>query len=95
MDDIGHKLCSHLRPLYEAELSQANAVLRVDEPAGSRCPLAVVFKEPLHREVVENSVAIAPVVRWVESGDRHYEAEGTAGYLCEESRQYVYGPSDK
>ena len=92
MDDISRKLCSHLRPLYEAELGQANAVERVDEPAGSRCPLAVVFQEPLHREILENAIVLTPVVRWVESGDKHYEARGTAGYLCEESRQYVYGP---
>ena len=86
------ELCEHLRPVVELELKLGNTIKRVDAPAGTRCPLAVVFVKPLHRSEIDRGVAPAEPVIWHESSDPHYEIGGTAGYFCEEVRHFVYGP---
>ena len=84
------ELSKNLRNIYEYEVALGNEVLRVDEPAGSNCPLAVVFRQPLHfTEIAANLVVPAAVERW-ENRDTHYSLE--AGFVCRESRHSIAGP---
>jgi len=43
MDGLRRKISVDLLPVLDWALSQGNKVLRVDEPAGTTCPLAVVL----------------------------------------------------
>jgi len=79
-----------LRSIYDIELSCGNSVVRVDEPAGDRCPLAIVFKQPLHKGRIESLLVLPSAVKWWESRDPHYEIQG--GYICEGSRHVIAGP---
>jgi len=84
------RLCEHLRLVYELELNLGNSVQRVDEPAGTRCPLAVIFAAPLHfAEAEAKSLIKPPLRRWV-NVDPHYPRE--AGLVCEESQHVLAGP---
>ena len=84
------KLSKNLCSIYEYELALGNEVRRVDEPAGSNCPLAVVFEQPLHfAEIAANLVLPVVVERW-ENRDTHYSLE--AGFVCRESRHSIAGP---
>jgi hypothetical protein len=85
-------VCDHLRPVVELELQLGNVIKRVDAPAGTRCPLAIVFLDVLHRAEIERVLMPSEPISWQESSDPHYEVGGTAGYLCEEERHFVYGP---
>ncbi|HSN90727.1 MAG TPA: hypothetical protein VLS93_05830 [Anaeromyxobacteraceae bacterium] len=85
-------LCDHLRPVVELELRLGNMVKRVDAPAGSRCPLAVMFLDTLHRTEIERALRPSAPIGWLENSDPHYDLAGTAGYVCEEDRHFVYGP---
>lgn len=79
-----------LRVIVGYELARGNAVERVDEPAGSRCPLAVIFTKPLDFQGFKKCYAMPPgVVTW-ENLDPHYPLE--AGYLCERTRHAIGGP---
>jgi hypothetical protein len=86
------ELCAHLRPVVELELQLGNTIKRVDAPAGTRCPLAVVFLNVLHRTEIERVLRPSAPSGWQESSDLHYEVGGTAGYFCREERHFVYGP---
>ncbi|WP_157532766.1 hypothetical protein [Hyphomonas polymorpha] len=76
MNDIRKKLSPDLLPIYEDEIARGNEVLRVDEPAGSLCPLAVVFRLPLKRESAPSSQAVGNDVYWHENADPRYEVDG-------------------
>ena len=52
-DRLRVKLSEDLLPIYRLELQLNNEVVRIDEPAGSTCPYAVIFKLPLHKRQIE------------------------------------------
>ena len=84
------KLSEDLLPIYKLELEKGNEVKRIDEPAGTKCPYAVIFKRPLHKTEIESELALLPSVRYWESRDPHYPKE--AGFLSEETRHAIAGP---
>jgi hypothetical protein len=84
------QLCADLRGIYEYEIEHGNAVLRVDEPAGTECPYAVIFAENLRICGTVGTGKIPTVVRYWESRDPHYPAE--VGFVCTEHRHVVAGP---
>jgi hypothetical protein len=74
------------------ELDAGNSVIRIDEPAGTLCPLAVVMKNPLNRNRLSTVARGIPTIFWHENGDRHYEMNGMGGYASKASGQFLYGP---
>lgn len=84
-------LSSSLRAIYDYEISRGNSVERIDRPAGSNCPLAVIFAAPLDiRGFIDAKGLPANVTTW-ENRDRHYPLE--KGYLCETTRHALAGPT--
>ena len=88
--DVKQKLAPNLQPIYDLELALGNTVVRVDEPAGSLCPLVIIFKNPLHKTKIESTLSLPPSVKWWESCDPHYPIEG--GYGCDETGHALAGP---
>jgi len=86
------KLSKNLIPIYNLELKAGNRVLRIDEPAGTKCPLAVIFEYPLHFEQISNELTLSSSVRRWENKDPHYPLE--EGVVCEETGHVVAGPLD-
>ena len=83
-------LSDTLKPIVNYELHRGNIIERIDRPAGTRCPLAVIFKKPLDFNGFEkNNGKLAGVDRW-ENRDRHYDLE--AGYVCEKTRHAIAAP---
>lgn len=95
MDQIKQKLSSDLQAIYDHEIAEGNSVLRVDEPAGTLCPLAIVFVKPLNRSAILADINLDSSVTWHMNDDPHYEVNGMAGFTSSRSRQFVYGPIGK
>ncbi len=83
-------LSSRLMPIYELEISLGNRVARIDEPAGSVCPYAVVFASPLHLDDIRARIQLGGDVQFWEVRDPHHAAE--LGFVCEVTRHAVAGP---
>ncbi|HJT35520.1 MAG TPA: hypothetical protein VJ783_26065 [Pirellulales bacterium] len=83
-------LSDDLLPIYRLEIGFGNEVARIDEPAGRACPLAVIFREPLHVDEIASAVTLPPSVTYWESRDGHYPME--AGYACAKTGHAVAAP---
>jgi hypothetical protein len=83
-------LSEALRGVVEYELGQGNNIVRIDTPAVSRCPFAVIFAKPLDFGGFQSSRGLPGGVKIWENYDRHYDIE--AGYVCERTRHIVAGP---
>lgn len=90
METSMSKLSQDLVPIYCLELELGNEVVRIDEPAGTKCPYAVVFGRPLHKREIEMQLKLPRSVRYWECRDPHYAKE--AGYLSEVTRHGIAGP---
>lgn len=89
MNDLDY-LSERLKPLVDFELLRGNEIVRVDRPAGTKCPMAVIFQKPLDfNGYKEKHGEPAGVDRW-KNRDRHYPLE--SGYVCEKTRQAIAGP---
>ena len=85
------RLSPSLQPIVDLELIKGNKVLRIDEPAGSRCPYAIVFKFPLHFQEIKESLTLSSSVEEWENKDPHYPIE--RGFFCNETEHSITGPS--
>ncbi len=85
-------LSPNLQTIYDIEVALGNTVVRVDEFAGTSCPLAVVFKNPLHRSEIESKIRILPPVHWLEERNEHYSRTGEGAYKCEDTGHAIIGP---
>jgi hypothetical protein len=84
-------LSSDLMPIYQLELQLGNQVARVDSPAGTLCPLAVIFRDPLHLEEIGKRLKTpASVTQWT-NDDPHYPLE--TGFSSSVSRHAIAGPT--
>lgn len=90
--DIRDKLDPVLLAIFDIEIAGGNQVARVDEPAGTLSPLAVVFKNRLNRSRIEESIKVPDHIVWHENDDQHYEINGMGGYASKSTHQFVYGP---
>ena len=88
--NIRKRLSLTLSPIYELEISLGNIVARVDEPAGTSCPFAVILKNRLHHNEIKTALTLSPEVEKWENKDRHYPLE--AGYVCRISKHVIAGP---
>lgn len=83
-------LSDDLLPIYRLEIGFGNEVARIDEPAGSACPLAVIFRQPLHVNEIAKALTLPPSIGYWESRDGHYSME--AGYACAKTGHAIAGP---
>jgi hypothetical protein len=87
------QLSSDLQPIYELELTLGNAVARVDRPAGTECPLAVIFRDPLHFGEIHHRLKLPASVKEWNNADPHYPSE--AGFYSTTSKHALAGPAAK
>ena len=90
MREVPSILSARLRSIVEYEIARGNAIARIDQPAGTRCSLAVVFSKPLDIGGFKSSNNLPTGVDTWENHDRHYPLE--AGYVCERTRHAISGP---
>ncbi|MFT3800990.1 MAG: hypothetical protein QM766_07195 [Burkholderiaceae bacterium] len=83
-------LTENLSAILAFELARGNTVIRVDRPAGSRCPLAVILAQPLDIAGFKANHVLSTGVDTWENRDSHYPLE--AGYICERTRHVLAGP---
>jgi len=84
------RLSSDLQPIYSLEIARGNEVSHIEEPAGTTCPYAVVFKQPLAKARIMAELQLPAHVRFWESRDPHYAIE--AGFYSDVSRHSIAGP---
>ena len=72
MQTTFESVCEHLRDACRRELENGNEVLRIDEPAGTQCPL-VVFRYKLTIIGTLETGDLDSRVRHWESRAPHYE----------------------
>jgi len=84
------KLSDDLEPIYQLELQLGNQVVRVDTPAGTACPLAINFRDPLHLAEIAK-LKLAPSVSQWSNADPHYPKE--TGYRSNTSKHALAGPT--
>jgi hypothetical protein len=84
-------LSDALKPILEFEIARGNQVVRVDSPAGTECPLAVILKLPLDIAGFQMANELPAGVTTWETRDRHYPLE--AGYACERTKHALAGPA--
>jgi hypothetical protein len=86
-------LSKDLRPIFDLEIELGNEVAYVAEPAGTECPYAVSFKQPLHLQPIYERLKLPAEIKFWESRDPHYEIE--AGFSSSASRHTVSGPIEE
>jgi len=87
-----NELCRELRPIFDLEIELGNRVAFVAEPAGTSCPYAVSFEQPLHLSEISARLELPETIKFWECRDTHYAIE--AGFYSETSRHSVAGPID-
>lgn len=90
IEDIKQKLSADLLPICEFELENGNEIERVDDPAGSGCPFAVVFRRPLSIPGTEAEKQLSDTVGSWECRDPHYPRE--RGYVSMRTHHAISGP---
>ena len=86
-------LSNNLKPIYELEISQGNTVVSIDSPAGTKCPLAINFKNGLNHFKIKNELTLSNSVEHFINQDSHYPKE--SGYVCKKTNQVISGPLGK
>jgi hypothetical protein len=83
-------LSETLWPIFDYEVSRGNQIVRIDKPAGSSCPLAVIFSMSLDIQGYIAAHGLPNGVNTWENRDSHYPLE--KGYFCEHTRHALAGP---
>lgn len=83
-------LSEALKKIYEYEIGRGNQIERVDRPAGSNCPLAIIFRAPLDVSGFVIAYGMPTGVKTWENRDSHYPLE--KGYVCESTHHALAGP---
>jgi hypothetical protein len=83
-------ISENFRVLVAHELALGNPIARIDQPAGTRCPLAVNFVKPLDFSGFARLHQLPVGVETWENRDAHYDIQ--AGYICTRTRHVIAGP---
>jgi len=83
-------LSPSLQSVLLYELARGNAIDHIEQPAGTRCPLAVVLAKPLDIAGFKDEHGLPSGVDTWENHDKHYPVQ--AGYVCERTRHALSGP---
>lgn len=83
-------LSEKLQSMLQFELERGNSIERIEQPAGTRCPMAVVLSKPLDIAGFKATHGLPSGVDTWENHDRHYPTQ--AGYVCERTRHALAGP---
>lgn len=83
-------LSTQLEGVLEFEVKRGNQIERIDRPAGSTCPLAVILKQSLDVAGFVSANGMPAGVRTWENRDRHYPLE--KGFVCEKTKHAIAGP---
>jgi len=81
-------LCSELKDIYDYEIAHGNEVERIDAPAGTDCPLCIVFK--LKLKFIASQKKLDETVLYWECNDPYYPSQ--AGYSEQRTKQVICGP---
>jgi hypothetical protein len=81
-----------IRTIVEYELAHGNEITRIDQPAGTKCPLAVILRFPFRIRNSGIDGAIPLTVAWWEYEDPHYPADWSSGFKSIESSHAVAAP---
>ena len=66
MDDSARSgLSKDLRPIYDLEIELGNEVAYVAETAGTACPYAVSFKQPLHLDAIHEQLTLPAGIKGI------------------------------
>jgi hypothetical protein len=87
---LPNDLSRNLQLIAQYELARGNEIERIDRPAGSASPLAVVFARPLDFDGFGKRHSLPPNVRTWSNRDRHYDLED--GYVCDSTHHVLSGP---
>ena len=79
-----------LLPVVNFEINRGNQIVRIDRPAGSNCPLAIIFIDPLDIPGYLNAHVLEEKLKTWENRDRHYPLE--KGFVCKRTGQAIAGP---
>ena len=80
----------NLIPIYGHGLNNGNCVSRIDQPAGTKCPLAVIFQNPLQIDKINKLIVSHTNLEFWENTDPHYPFE--SGYYCKTTQYVIAGP---
>jgi len=87
---IEKRLSGNLLPIFKIELELGNSVARIDCPAGTKCPYAVVMRNKINHKEIDSRLELTNEVKKWESRDQHYDLE--SGYACEKTKHAIAGP---
>lgn len=82
-------LSENLKLIYELEISLGNTVASIDSPAGTKCPLAINFKNGLNHFKIKELNLNNSVEHFINK-DPHYPKE--SGYVCKKTNHVISGP---
>jgi len=82
-------ISEELKQIIELELKLGNLIERIDEPAGSQCPKAIIFKNKLHLDKIRRLKLSADIKFW-ENHDAHYPLE--CGFNSTSTKETIVGP---
>jgi len=88
--DAVPNLSKNLQVILEFELARGNSIARIDPPAGTRCPLAVILSGSLDILGFRATHSFPTAVATWENRDTHYPLE--TGYVCEQTWHTIAGP---
>ena len=86
------EISDDIRAIVEYELDNGNEIVRVDQPAGTKCPVAVILKFPFRIRKSRADGVVSATVSWWEYEDAHYPADWSCGFKSVKSSHAVAAP---
>jgi hypothetical protein len=84
------KLCEHLKPILDSEVTRGNTIREVEEDAWTNAIFVVNMKEKLDLEKDQSLVNSYLFVKSHENTDPHFELQ--RGFYCSKCKHSIAGP---